>query len=394
MNRRPLGWTDLLRREGSDFLAWLDDNHILSLKFDVLSRALHSLLNENIRTAEDAFDVWSAAPAVLACCNKQSTYEKPGAALAYAWQHLLDRYVRSWQALEILVEQSCLPMGRYGVNALDVGTGPGSSALAIIDFYTAMIEYSKWKESPKWHQTIKVTCVELDQSTNSLRHHLAELIHQQSQQTAGSVFQIGGGLTDFGKIKPTQERKKTYQGLLNAEETYFDEVAGQWTSDQLHLPDEAHYMAQSLHRYRLFAFSNFFTTVEVVDSFDKTLKEILRDADPGSAVLVIGGKGKPYPDVYDRLDKLARPAGFQQTISGEEVSSSNSAFAGRIYKEQQQIYDHIHNLTPNKDAEISESRKLRKLRQEIRDYYEASRSYAHRSQIRAYRKYRSGKWSD
>ena len=131
MYTRNQGWTSFLRQEGADFLDWVKTEHILSNKLDVLATALSSLLRQNIHTSDQALDVWKAVPAVLCRCNDQATYELPGAAEAYAWLHLLDRYTRTWIALERLVENRCLPLGKYGVNALDVGTGPGPAAFAI-----------------------------------------------------------------------------------------------------------------------------------------------------------------------------------------------------------------------------------------------------------------------
>ena len=134
MSDQKRGWTDLQRQEGSNFLAWINEHQMLRKNFDVLANALWALLRRNIRTAEDAINVWRAVPAVLRRCNEQATYEKPGASVAYAWLHLLDRYVRTWLALERLVKANCLPMAKDGVRALDVGTGPGPSAFAIHDF--------------------------------------------------------------------------------------------------------------------------------------------------------------------------------------------------------------------------------------------------------------------
>ncbi|MYE54482.1 MAG: hypothetical protein F4X34_04710 [Chloroflexi bacterium] len=176
--------------------------------------------------------------------------------------------------------------------------------------------------------------------------------------------------------------------MLNAEETYYDPDEGHWTSDRLYMPDEAHDIAQSLHRYRLFTFSNFFTTVEVVDSLEANLKDILLDAQPGSAMLVIGGKGSPYPDVYKCLDKLATRAGFQRMIDGAPVSSSDSEVADRIYEEEKRHYEHVRKLVPSMCSRFQEPRQLEILRKEIRDHYEVSRTSPGRSDVRAYRKYR------
>ena len=108
------GWTNLLRHEGSDFLTYIREQGTLRIKFNVLSEALYKHLCREVCTEEDARHVWEAVPAVLGRCNEQATYEKLGADWAYAWLHLLDRYVRTWIALEYLVEKSCIPMGKYG----------------------------------------------------------------------------------------------------------------------------------------------------------------------------------------------------------------------------------------------------------------------------------------
>ena len=198
MNSRKQGWTGLLKREGSDFLAWARDERVLSLKFDVLSKALSSLLRERVRTPEEAHDVWEAVPAVLRRCNEQATYEKPGAACAYAWLYLLERYVRTWLALERLVQRNCLPMGKNGVRALDVGTGPGPAAFAIHDFYAAMVEFSEVTDNPKWRQPPHLTCVEFDGSTNHFRHQLAEILSQQAGRESEGVLSMTYALHDLG----------------------------------------------------------------------------------------------------------------------------------------------------------------------------------------------------
>ena len=196
MNSRRAGWTFLLKQDGPDFLAWVRDEQMLSRRLDILAAALSSLLHEWIRTPEEAHDVWMAVPEVLGRCNEQATYEKPGAASAYAWLHLLDRYVRTWLALERLVQCACLPMGRDGVRALDVGTGPGPAAFGIHDFYASMVQFSEVRDEPKWRQPADVTCVEFDASTNHFRHQLAEVLvsayAERIETCALDVFRIGG----------------------------------------------------------------------------------------------------------------------------------------------------------------------------------------------------------
>src|SRR5712692_1381039 len=207
------GWTDLLRREGSDYLAWVGANGLLKAKFDALAAAFWTLLQSAIRTHEDARAVWRATPAVLVRCNEQATYEMRGAALAYAWLHLLDRYTRTWSALERLVAAGCLPLAKHGIRSLDVGTGPGSSAFAVHDFYSAMTEFAAQTGNVRWRQPPALTCVEFDRSTNHLRHHLAEIVFEQSDRTYEGVLAMCDALPDFHAIMPRPERKRLQKEL-------------------------------------------------------------------------------------------------------------------------------------------------------------------------------------
>jgi len=188
VHSKPLGWSGLLRAHGPGFLDWLAQNKILALKFNLLAQALSQLLRGAIETPDAAASVWAATPAVLERCNDQKTYELPGAPLAYAWLHLLERYARTWIALERLCGLSYLPIAKYGVNTLDVGTGPGPSAFAIHDFYSALTKYGVEKGIESLKQPANITCVELDSGTNHLRHLLAEFVRLLSDDAQNSVL--------------------------------------------------------------------------------------------------------------------------------------------------------------------------------------------------------------
>jgi hypothetical protein len=205
--KRAPGWLSLLRKHGPDYLAWLGQNQVLAAKFDFLARALLQLFERSIQTAEQAHEVWTAAPAVLHRCNEQSTYEMPGAPLAYAWLHLLDRYGRTWMALERLVSSGYLPIAKFGVRTLDVGTGPGPSAFAVHDFYTALTEFGAEAGIEALKQPPSITCVEFDLGTNHLRHHLSEIMSVLSRSDRPPRLTSGSELRDFGELKPREERR-------------------------------------------------------------------------------------------------------------------------------------------------------------------------------------------
>lgn len=374
-------WAGLLRLQGPDYLAWLTKNQVLQTKFDTLSNALWSLLCSHVYTPEHAVEVWNAVPSVICRCSDQDTYKRSGAGLAYAWLYFLERYVRTWIALDKLVEQSCIPMAKFEVRALDVGTGPGSSAFAVHDYFVAMTDFSNETGNLKWRQPPKITCVEFDHTTNHLRHFLAEIVYEQSAERENGVLAMCSALPDFQKVLPTVERKKHLAEMRNEEDQYYDEVTGEWSADLRYSPDEASYISQSLHRYRLFTFSNFLTTVDTLEKFRLNLVDILEDAAPGSVIMTLGGRGGPYPEIHTRMDDIAKSTGFEQTVASHDVSIKDSVVEDRVYQEGQRFYKHLQSLAPNpnKDAHT----------QTVCSYFDGHRDRPRSSRLIAYKKFRN-----
>ena len=367
-----------MKQDGPDFLAWARDERILSRRLDILATSLSSLLHEWIRTPEDAHDVWAAVPAVLGRCNEQATYEKPGAASAYAWLHLLERYVRTWLALERLVQNACLPMGKDGVRALDVGTGPGPAAFGIHDFYATMVQFSEVRDKSKWRQPADVTCVEFDASTNHFRHRLAEVLFQHTQRESERVLSMCSALGDFRYFEPVRARRRFFEILRSDEHEYYDDAVWHRHSEPIYLPNEANNIAQSLHRYRLVVFSNFLTTLGTVDSIECNLVDVLHDVNPGTVLLVMGGTGSTYHEIYEYVDRLAKPSGFELTVEGDTVSCSDSEVARQVYDTGRKFYESLQRLDRNNDDATKK----------VRRHFESKEPIQFRSsEIRAYRKW-------
>ena len=377
MSTRKRNWRHLQRQEGAEFLKWAEDNRVLAEQFDVLANALWPMLS-GVPDTEVALGIWRSVSKVMARCDDPDTYKSREAACAYAWLHLLDRYVRAWMALKLLLERNCLPMGKNGVNALDVGTGPGPSAFATHDFFASMVRFSEQVERPWWRQKAHLQCVEIESITNSFRHLLAELIYEQSDRRVDSVLAMCSALGDFGEINPRKERDAHFRYLTGYEE-YFDEERGWWDSFPLHFPDEANEIAQSFHRYRLLTFGNFLTQDKIVKQNQRVILRLLCEAAPGTVLLVMDGKGKEYSKVYRRVNRLARYSGFRLILEECEVSSSDSSVADRVFEEGKRFYDHLDAIVPN-PCEDSETQKIYR-------HFTKSRGRYSSSQVRAYRKF-------
>ena len=163
------------------------------------------------------------------------------------------------------------------------------------------------------------------------------------------------------------------------EDEYFDDVAGRWDSESVYLPGEANDRAQPLHRYRLVTFSNFLTTPGIVKTVNPNLVDVLQDAAPGSVLLVLGGRGGRYQEIYEYVDRLAYPSGFELTVEGDTVSCSDSELAGQVYEEGRLFYEVLQDLDHNEDDAT----------ERVRRHFEGEASiHFHSSEIRAYRKWR------
>ena len=341
----PRSWTALQRREGLYFLDWLALESRLLKGFEALATVLRETLREHVSTASAAREVWHAAPAVLKNCNDPATYTMAQAEVAYAWLHLLDRYVRTWLALEHLVSRRLLPMGELGVRVLDVGTGPGPSAFATHDFYAAMVDYARTANAARWRQPPEITCVEPAPRMNHIRHVLAERLVRNG--AARSVFCMARGLHDFRTISPAQERRQLEKSLRQETERYYDDQRGEWHDDLIHTPEEANLKANAHRRYRLFTFSNFLTTLDTVRRFEANFQDILADARAGSVLLMIGGKAGPYPDIQERMGRLAKASGFRRSNRAACVAATNVRLDLRIETEVRWFYRHLADLAGN-----------------------------------------------
>ena len=346
----------LQRREGAAFLHWLQREQRLDKGFDALAVALRATLDELVRTASDARAAWHVAPAVLRHCNDPKMHSIPQAGTAYAWLHMLDRYVRTWLALEHLVRGRLLPMGRFGIRALDVGTGPGPSAFATHDFFAAMEDYARTTASAHWKQPPEITCV--DPRMNRIRHLVAERLAITG--APHSILAMTGGLDDFGSLFPTRERKKLENNLRNQYDEYFNEHRGEWDAGPVYTAEEANREANSHRRYRLFTFSNFLTTLDMVSTFQDNIEEILADAHAGSVLLMIGATGGCYPTIRHRIAKLAEIGGFRRHHDTFAVASAHAKLDQRVGEEVRSFYYRLRQLAVELPVNGDDRAKLRR----------------------------------
>ena len=153
-----------------------------------------------------------------------------------------------------------------------------------------------------------------------------------------------GGTHDFSTILPTQERRELERNLRNKYEEYYDEQQEEWYADPIYTLEEANWEANAYHRYRLFTFSNFLTTLDTVSRFRKNLKDILSDAQAGSVLLMIGAKGGDYPAIHERMAALAVAGRFRRRNNAITVTSADAKLDLRLDEEVRWFYRYLKQL--------------------------------------------------
>ena len=155
---------------------------------------------------------------------------------------------------------NCLPLAKYGVNVLDVGTGPGPSAFAIHDFYSAVTQFSEHSGNRKWRQPVLVYCVEKARSTNHLRHLLGEMVYVLSQRQSMNVLAMTRHIPDFSQILPNQQRKALQKALNSTEDEYAYDTNSELSSELWFWAHVSNFKAQSLHRIAFLYSATFLLT--------------------------------------------------------------------------------------------------------------------------------------
>ena len=187
---------------------------------------------------------------------------------------------------------------------------------------------------------------------NAMRFLLWEMAYSVSRGDRPSGLSRWNNLPEFKEIRPNQERADEFARLRGAEITYWDEIREEEAYELLYKNQEANEQSQSMHRYRLFVFANFFTSRKLVDDMADKLGELLADANPGPVLLVMGGEGNDYPGIYEELRRIAVGAGFRIIVPDARASSEISSVHDIVSAESLRVLHHAEKLAPNDNPKI------------------------------------------
>lgn len=298
---RTRTWRRILKDHGSEFVNWLSVTQLRKKSFDVLAAKLEEFLKRRLINQADCKMFWEQIPNVRTGCNIPETYEKPFAADAYAYVHLLERYRRIWDVLLHLTQREVLPLGERGLDILDIGTGPAPALYAADDFYQLLSQFGKIKAIDELQiPPPRLNCIESSQSMIHFFHNFSEWCNRPGPGSA-IIHNFSG--VDFSEIRYWEFEKFSHKEYFNSESDTWD---NDWTIS------EANDIANRLYRFRLIILSNFLTLSETIDRFKNEIVALFKDLRPGSVVLIIGAYGEHYNNIYFKLEQLALQSGIRR----------------------------------------------------------------------------------
>jgi SAM-dependent methyltransferase len=326
-----VAWRQVLRRNARKFLEWLRVNEARNRALEKICADLEICIKSNLRDTESCRAFWAAIPQTRSGCNDLTTFSSREAVLAYAYQHLPRRYLRMWDSLTALTARACLPLGREGVRVLDIGTGPGTMAFAINDFYQGLRNFGE-------EQGIELLARQTTQfSTVESNEHMQRFL-SYFREVAERFFPTSGLYADFTTFSPQTERKQYYDNLLREED--FNEIEGEF--EPAFTEYEANLEAQGVARFRFVVISYFLTTPEALKQFETALVELVRDLRPGSVVMLLGAPG--HEPIHREVESIMHVGHFRRLPEVPEQLDTTGELEAMLKRTQHRIYEHLESV--------------------------------------------------
>ena len=292
---------------------------------------LETCIKSSLQDTESCLAFWAAIPQTRSGCNDLTTFSSREAVLAYAYQHLPRRYLRVWDALSALTARACLPLGRHGVRVLDIGTGPGTIAFAINDFYQALRNFGEEQCIELLaRQTTRFSTVESNKNMQGFLSYFREVTER--------FFPTDGMYADFTTFSPQAERKQYYDSLLREED--FNEFEGEF--EPAFTEYEANLEAQGVARFRFVVMSYFLTTPEALQLFQTALVELVRDLRPGSVVMLLGAPG--HEPIHRDVESIMDAGHFRRLPEVPEQLDTTDELEAMLKRSQHRVFEHLASI--------------------------------------------------
>ena len=265
-----LSWSRLIAKCGPLFLARDSHQRTRIGRVARLSSAVRDYVLRSISKETGGLDRGAARqflerlPDVLSRCD-EDIYDLPFTAEAYAFIHLVDRYRRFWDLLEVLLRARALPVRDTALDVLDIGTGPAPALYAFNDFFEELRQFAGEATDCQRLGTPPPRLRSIERSTAMVR-----FVHNLSEFT-GRPGPFQPDLTAFEGFNPPGARAAERLRII-------EELIDRWDYGEQEARYQAHLNQaewQAVARYHVCIFSNFLTRSDQVLRLASELTHVL-----------------------------------------------------------------------------------------------------------------------
>jgi ribosomal protein RSM22 (predicted rRNA methylase) len=259
-------------------------------------------------------------PEALRNCNALS-FSQVSEAAAYAGLHLLDRYGRVMQVLEHLIRVGRLPLRKMGVKVLEVGSGPAPALYASRDFY-AMLRAWPGRGNTEVAPVEFADSLERGEAWDRVLHHVSEcLMEARGGSQDADCLPFSRAIKDLSGFDTIARHHQSVAQRARQIFKDFDSV------DEYITPKAAARMAygeggSAPSAYDLVFMCNFLTQPSMTVQFSSELRKLSRALTPGGVLVIMGGTGGKYPEIYDAMRSIASEARLTD-ISPPDILDAN-----------------------------------------------------------------------
>ncbi|MBP2134502.1 hypothetical protein J2128_002468 [Methanomicrobium sp. W14] len=363
METRRISNTKFLISKYEEFTIWETENKRVYDDFNEICNLFEEFLVSNILTdkhyCEEVFD---RIILVMENCNDLH-FDNEFESVAYSLMHLLNRYHRAQLISRLLVREGLLPVREKSSDILEVGIGPGNMSLGVSDCYRSLKQFGEDKRIEKFiNLDFSLDYIEFSCAFRKWLHHFNEHIYGKRNEHTRIPYHLGS-FNDVYKVDFQSLKLKYQQDLI---EKYMEEY-GCSKGDAQKIVDEEVGGWKDAYRYNLVIFSNFITISEQVSRLDHQLDSICRALRNGGSILIVGGIGDNYIDIYKELIKKIQKIPYMKVDfnSAEDDPlcsfSYNDIYGNRIDKFYQNLIAHLDSLDLDSNSYLEFRKEITKL---------------------------------
>lgn len=285
-----------------------------------MTRAVIASFARQVDSPELALAVAEELQASLGNCDDLVFDEAP-ASLAYLLWHQVDRYHRTFEALDLLFEKGALPLAKPSrpLRMLEVGSGPAPAGYAVVDYYAALATWSSQQAVSEGPSAFAVVHT-LDRGDywDRIIHQLSEhLVWRPERSSVGRFFQrtyedlAGFDVRHLHNQAQTAARRAREDPDSDAMIDWFDEPAVDQPVGWANIPPSA---------YDLIVVSNFLTNRQILEGLADELQRLARSLVPGGVLLTMSGTSPAYRQLWSTFSSFPSVQQLTRVVDTEVIA--------------------------------------------------------------------------